>query len=561
MDLYTFKVDNIRINETRSPETDTLHLVYAAFVDGDMVAQKPLSLGDLGFVNDYNPDDLVPEADKGGLARVVINDPKSKVAFSFQLLNAGNVPAGALAGRVSATADQMAGIGAGLAGAGAQSIEEVLTGGLFWASIALEAFATLYAWLNVDCDGPVAVDQISGPRYVLDAWTDNASQTFQISEKHYPGIDSPSGCGATSDYRASWSLRRSRAWVRVTDEAQRPYNQPLELGAEHGAGAAAHNGAVYVLGTGETGDLLAARSFTGATWNITLIGSVFSGGFPILPVSAVSFNDRLYVLGVQPNGSITTLAYTADGGSWTQFTTSTPRGLRTETAITTTVSGHRLYVIAKDSSTNHLRMTSTDDLVTWDPWTDIPEPRIGPPSALARWTATSVAAAALADALHIFAVYSRSAGGVALSTRAHAPDPTAKVLLRNSTLQGTTWTGWQEVERGTKLEGGGMPLDVGALAFQDRIHIASRWDTVRIPLPERDTFSTDVIAVNFSEDGDNWSGWRIPIAEHPGVLQDRTARATAALAGLGNHLYIFASDPVERTGPPLPHAGYVVWAY
>src|SRR5262249_12026410 len=243
MDFYTLKVDEFAITATRSPSTDNLHLAYSAYVDGDVVAQKLLYLGDCDSGNGsrvYHPDDLVSnEADKGGLAGVVINDPMSKVAFNFQLLNAGNVPAGALTGRVSSTADQLAGIGAGLAGAGAKGITDIVAGataatGFFWAAIALEGFATLYSWLNVDCDGPVAVDQISGPRYAIDAWTDNAP--FEVEQKDYPGIDSPTGCGPNSLYSVSWSLSHLHGWTRVVDEAQRLYEggPPVELAAEHG---------------------------------------------------------------------------------------------------------------------------------------------------------------------------------------------------------------------------------------------------------------------------------------------------------------------------------------
>jgi hypothetical protein len=550
MDLYTLKVDSFSISNTRSVFNDTLHLAYAAFVDGDKVAQRVgLDLGDLGNGNYDLEGDPRWALEKGGLAGVVINDPMAKVAFNFQLVNASNVPAGALSGRVSATADQLAGIAAGLGGWGLAI------------GIALEAFANFYAWAQADCDGPVAVDQISGPRYVLDALLDTdtdvsqvqggqvqgRSQTgaglLQITNKLYQGVGAQTGCHADSFYTVSWSFQHSREWVRITDELPGPAPEPLP--AAHGVGATAHNGGVYALGTDGSGNLLAARSFTGESWKIVPIGSVrvpdSPGGAPsLLPVSAVSFNDRLYVLGISTDGNIRTFYYTSDGGSWTPFGTLLP-GFNTDIGIATTVFGHRLRVIAKDSTTAFLRITSTDDLLTWDPWTDIPQPQFGPPSALpVRWTAISVAAATLADTLHIFAVYSASASTVAASTGAPAPGTSEKRLLHNSMPQGGTWTGWQRVEQGTKLQGGGMPLDVAAVAFEDRIYIASRWDTVQIPLPTGGTSSTDVIAINFSEDGDNWSGWRIPLADHPGVVTDPAAGATAALAGLGNHLYIFA---------------------
>jgi hypothetical protein len=560
MDLYWFKVDSFEIIGTRAPVADDLILVYAAYADGDVVASKLLRLtdGHGGFeapALNLNPDDYVPDAQKGGL-RVVINDPLAKVAFNFQLVNAGNVPASLLTARVASTADQMAGILAGVSAAGAhepgevffgddpiQGLEAVAWTGGFWMAIALEAFANVYSWINVDCDGPVAADQIAGPRYCLDAVTDNDSRTVQV-QKDYPGIPSPTGCGATSSYNASWSFRHSREWVRVMDETQRTaaYPQGPPLNTAYGVGAASHNGAVYALTGDYDGNLQAARSFTGATWKFLPIGPISTVGVGSpLPVSAVSFNDRLYALGVYSDGSIRTLYYTSDGGSWTSFD-NWLQGIRTEIGITTTVFRDRLYVVAKDSDTKYLRITSTDDLVTWDPWADIPQPIIDPTLPAEGVEASSVAAATLDDTLHIFAVYSVRVPGPP-QARARIGETAAgrQVLLHNSTLQDGTWSGWHLVEKGTSLKNAETPLDVAAVAHQHRIYIASRWDRVRYPLPEGEESVRDVIGINFSEDGGNWSGWRIPVEDHPGIITDRASGTTAALAGLGNHLYIFGS--------------------
>ena len=55
------------------------------------------------------------------------------------------------------------------------------------------------------------------------------------------------------------------------------------------------------------------KSLTGATWSVESLGSF---ALADLPVSAVSFDDRLYILGVHTDGSISSLAYAIDGGSW-----------------------------------------------------------------------------------------------------------------------------------------------------------------------------------------------------------------------------------------------------
>jgi hypothetical protein len=188
---------------------DGLQLGYSVYVDGDLVASPlVLSLGD--FDNGkYRTVEHVPQDSAPGLGPVVINDPTAKVAFMFQLLNTGNAPQGALSGRIAGTADQLAGITAGLSGVGATAVlmgeSAAVVSIPFAAGLALEAFANLWSWLEVDCDGPVAFDQISGPRYVLDAWTDNPTGSVR-TQQNYPGAESPTGCGGNSNYDVTWSL-------------------------------------------------------------------------------------------------------------------------------------------------------------------------------------------------------------------------------------------------------------------------------------------------------------------------------------------------------------------
>ena len=296
----------------------------------------------------------------------MINDPTAKVAFIFQLVNAGNVPEGALTGRLAATADQLAGIGAGLAGVGAFSVP------VFVAALALEAIANLYSWLNVNCDGPVAVDQISGPRYVLDAWTDNATQLIR-TQQTYPGSDSPTGCGGNSRYQVTWSLQHTRSWVPVQDATAANFISTT------GLSAARHNGAVHAFGVGTGGAVNHTRTFTGASWNVDAIGSF---NLANLPVTAISFDDRLYVFGVMSNRSISSLAYTIDGGLWTLITANIP-ALQTNEPIAAAVFRHRLYLLAREPTAGTIRMTSTSDLRIWPPWAQVPSPGFQSGSALA----------------------------------------------------------------------------------------------------------------------------------------------------------------------------------
>lgn len=533
MDLYTFMIRKFIITDTRAPIHDTLTLGYSAHVDGDIVAQSNLiQMGDF----DNGEYDHLP-----GLARVVINDPTSKVAFIFQLLNAGNVPNDIVNGRIIATADQLAGITAGLSGAG--SIGAALVSGYFWAAIAIEAFANFYSWLSADCDGPVAIDQISGPRYILDAWTDTTPTRSVSFDRKYPGSAPPGDCH-TSNYEVIWSLSHSRAWVQVQDLLADSDIVVGLLVSETGVSAAAHNGAVHAFGVAPGFPLgfpppwspvvTHARTFTGASWTVHAVGSFDLASLPgttvgaSQPVSVVSYDDRLYVFGILSDNSIQALAYTVDGGSWVQQATG-PGGLRTAEPITTAVFRHRLYLLARDSATNHLRMTSTADLDTFNPWVDVLEPSGFPP-------VSSVAAVALGESLHIFGVYQNT------KDQNHGA-----IIMHKSTTDGSTWTGWDTVEGGAHPEGSAAePLDVAVGIFQDRIYLATRWKP------------TNHIALNFSEDGANWSGWRIPRFDvDPHVdPPDLQFSATAALAPVGNHLYIFAPWVI-----PNKDGLHNVWAY
>jgi hypothetical protein len=496
MDTYSFVVEDFIIRDTRALHNDTLYLSYSAYVDGDAVANRVISLGD--FDNgEYSTTDYVSDA--GGLGPVVINDPTAKVAFIFQLVNNGNVPAGALTGRLAATADQLAGITAGLAGAGATGITVGDTAAVssvaFPAGLLVEAFATLWSWLTVDCDGPVAVDQISGPRYALDAWTDNSTKSIRVQGRKYPGTDSPTGCGGNSNYELNWSLQHSRTWAPVADTLK------VEFISETGVSASEHNGAVHAFGAVTGGVVNHARTFTGATWYVDTLGAF---NLAKLPVSAISFKDRLYVFGVQADASIASIAFTGDGTTWVPFATG-PAALLTNEPIATTVFRHRLYLLARDSASSQLRMTSTSDLRLWNPWVDVP-PAMQP--------ASPVAAATLGERLFIFGIFKTG----------KSPD---LVILRNSTSDGSTWSGWDLVEAGLRPEQGSptdYPVDVAAGIFQGRLYIACRWAAPAY-----------YIAVNFSEDGDNWSGWRIPESD-----VEVQPSGPAGLAAVHNHLYIFA---------------------
>jgi hypothetical protein len=120
MDFYRVVVTDFKVDHTRSQHNDTLHLSHTVHIDDDIIASNVVKLGDFND-GSYHTQDFVHGTDTLGIEVLVINNPSSKVTFLFQLVNAGHYSAPTVAGRVIATADQLAGIGSGLPGAGSAS--------------------------------------------------------------------------------------------------------------------------------------------------------------------------------------------------------------------------------------------------------------------------------------------------------------------------------------------------------------------------------------------------------------------------------------------------------
>jgi hypothetical protein len=162
-----------------------------------------------------------------------------------------------------------------------------------------------------------------------------------------------------------------------------------------------------------------------------------------------------------------------------------------------------------------------------------------PPTGLPPMSA--VAATALGDVLHLFLVAEMTVKGRTGVTQ-------IPVVLHNSSADGSIWSGWAEVEGGAVPEDYAMPglqpLDVAATTFGDRVYIGSRWIN-----PEN---NQHLMALNFSGDGTDWSGWRVP-RDDLNPLPDHVpfgTGATAGLAGVNNHLYSFTTPYVVYQQEP-----------
>ena len=121
-----------------------------------------------------------------------------------------------------------------------------------------------------------------------------------------------------------------------------------------------------------------------------------------------------------------------------------------------------------------------------------------------------VTAAVLGDRLFLFGIYDTG------------KPPESKVVVVTSTDDTLVWTPWTLVEEGVRPEGRpavDQPMDVAATTFGDRLYLASRWMG-----PESETDPGPYVAVDFSGDGTNWSGWRVPPC-HPCVPARRRSRS------------------------------------
>lgn len=520
MDYYKFVVTEFQVGLTRALHSDDLYLSHSAHVNGMVVAT------DFKYLGSFT--DGIHQTGGVGLSAVVINDPSAQVDFVFQLVNAGNASSDTVEAALLGTAEQLIGIGAGCASGPSvvSSLLSAIPAEGPW-GLVLKGVAKLWDWLSTDCDGPVAVDRLAGARFALDTWADDdPTGTILVEEKAYAGTDSPSGCGFNSAYRVTWFVQHWRGWGEVVDR----HTHGLESATS--VAVASHNGALHVFGASPGFGVSHARSFSGADWQVNLLDGFERDDFfhvNPLPPSAISFDDRLHLFCVLDDGSIWPLAHTVDGGSWATSGPRPPTGLTTWQPIATVEFGHRLYIFARDAATSVLRFTSSSDLLTWASWGDVPAAGFRPDS--------PVAAAVLGNRLLLFAIYDTGKA------------PESKVVVVTSTADAVTWTPWVLVEGGARPEdrpAADQPLDVAATTFGDRVYLATRWMG-----PSSESDPGPYVAVNFSGDGTNWSGWRVP----PSTLSFQPS-TVPAVAPNGNHVYVLA--------PALDPEGGLdagVWAY
>ena len=207
--LYTFRLDQFRITNTRAVHNDT-DVVGFTLKFGSQSYTQALNYGD---VNNGNHD--------LGLEFPVMQivDPTTVVTLAFSIVNAGNETDQVVA-VLQKGVDQAIKSGGG-GGKGGQSGNSGGTGGSSSDGSGASAFGTIekdFASTGIDlalkvlfanCDGSVASDMISTPMSNLDALIPSGAHTYTETIQ-YAGSNSNIGCGGNSDYYVTWTLIRTQ---------------------------------------------------------------------------------------------------------------------------------------------------------------------------------------------------------------------------------------------------------------------------------------------------------------------------------------------------------------
>jgi hypothetical protein len=217
VNLYTFKLEQFHIDNTRSRHQDTDTATFALQIGNQ---QSPVQSFFAGDVN--NGDHAVNLAFKSTL----ISDDNTPAVFTYEIYNgdAGKLPtdletmAKTLAAQVAPLTEKTTGADSGIgnfssgeAGADVPNQDDPFQDSSGWSKFFLEAMVVaIGSFLFPDCDGFVAADGIGRTKSQWDSLIDSAGGATFRKVMHYPGSDSPSGCGSNSDYTVTWSVTREK---------------------------------------------------------------------------------------------------------------------------------------------------------------------------------------------------------------------------------------------------------------------------------------------------------------------------------------------------------------
>jgi hypothetical protein len=177
-----FRLDKFHIDTTRAIHNDTDHVAFAVKVGDQMFGPLIKNMGDVN-----NGDHAV------GLefGPIQITSTGVPVIFNYQILNSGH--------QDQADIDKLLNDGANYLTGAAGKTGNTLAIAAAWVA------KFFIGWLTVDCDGPVAVDQIGLTGATLDEMTISSS-TYSETRRYV--INSQDKCGSSPDYKVTWSINR-----------------------------------------------------------------------------------------------------------------------------------------------------------------------------------------------------------------------------------------------------------------------------------------------------------------------------------------------------------------
>jgi hypothetical protein len=185
MNLYTFRLDQFRIIDTRARHNDT-DVVAISLTVGASTFTLTKQMGD---VNNGNHDVGLE------FTSIRIDDPKTQITLNFAITNSGH-DATKVEDALKTGLDKLGMQGGTALGLPAPAVTALMTG----IDISLVA-------IFADCDGAVAADNESDVISAFDQLIPANGRVFTHT-KSYAGTDSPTGCGSNSLYNVTLTLIR-----------------------------------------------------------------------------------------------------------------------------------------------------------------------------------------------------------------------------------------------------------------------------------------------------------------------------------------------------------------
>lgn len=217
MDFYTFDLESIHIDNTRSRHEDTDLVTFALQATGH---QFPTQRHGTGDVN--NGDHgvgltfgvmLLGDNDEAVMSYEIYNGDVSSLsdqlnALAKSLLTQQSTSLGI--GGVSLPVPNISG-GTSVVGISGLSVTSLLGNTTGWYAAVAKSLATdAINFVFPNCDGFVAADAIGMRKSGWDSAINDAGGTTFRKSMQYRGGDSPSGCGSNSSYTVTWSVTRER---------------------------------------------------------------------------------------------------------------------------------------------------------------------------------------------------------------------------------------------------------------------------------------------------------------------------------------------------------------